>query len=362
MSLGRPRNHACRISDEWTFKGLRTLILENELLRVVVLVDKGSDIIEFRYKPLDLDFLLLAPGGVRNPAQNQPSIYTQSPFSDYYSGGWNDILPNGGPPAAYEGAEFGQHGEISLLAWEYSLLEDTPQRVAVKLWVRSLRTPFFVEKILSLTSGQAALSIEETVTNEGGQPLHLMWGQHIAFGREFLHDGVVIDIPAGQFIAHEAMPGYEPRRFLPGARSSWPNVPAPDGSSVDASLVPPEGALQAQEMAYLTQLQAGWYALTNPVKKIGFGLIFDPDLFRYVWCWQQLGDVASGYPWWNRTHTIALEPWTSYPTNGLPEAVRNGSACLLQPGQQIHTRFMAVAYQGFERISRITPDGKLEGY
>ena len=26
MSLGRPRNHGCRISDEWTFNGLRTLI------------------------------------------------------------------------------------------------------------------------------------------------------------------------------------------------------------------------------------------------------------------------------------------------------------------------------------------------
>ena len=118
MSLGLPRNHGCRISDEWTYKGLRTLILENELLRVVVLIDKGSDIIEFRYKPLDLDFLLLTPGGVRNPVQNQPSIYSQSPFMDYYSGGWNDILPNGGPPASYQGVEFGQHGEISLLAWE----------------------------------------------------------------------------------------------------------------------------------------------------------------------------------------------------------------------------------------------------
>jgi galactose mutarotase-like enzyme len=361
MSLGRPRNHGCRISDEWTFNGMRTLILENELLRVVVLVDKGSDIIEFRYKPLDLDFLLLAAGGVRNPAQNPPSIYTQSPFSDYYSGGWNDILPNGGPPVSYQGAEFGQHGEISLLAWEYSLLEDSPERVSVRLWVRALRTPFFVEKTLSLELGRPALLIEETVTNEGGQPLHLMWGQHIAFGREFLREGVSIDIPAGQFIAHEAMPGYEPRRFLPGARSPWPNVAAPGGGAVDASLVPAEGEIQAQEMAYLTELREGWYAVTNQHRKIGFGLIFDPDLFRYVWCWQQLGDVAAGYPWWNRTHTIALEPWTSYPTNGLPDAIRNGSAWLLQPGEKIHTRLMAVAYQGFERISRIGPDGKVEG-
>jgi galactose mutarotase-like enzyme len=361
MPLGRPRNHGCRISDEWTFQGLRTLILENELLRVVVLVDKGSDILEFRYKPLDLDFLLLTPGGVRNPARNPASIQTQSPFIDYYSGGWNDVLPNGGPPATYQGAEFGQHGEVSLLAWDYSLLEDSPQRVAVRLWVRALRTPFFVEKTLSLEPGQAALHIEETVTNEGGQPLHFMWGQHIAFGRDFLREGAVIDIPAEQFIVHEAMPGYEPRRFQPGAHSPWPNVPAPDGHPVDASLVPAEGELRAQEMAYMTGLREGWYAVTNPQRKVGFGLQFDPALFRYVWCWQQLGDVAAGYPWWQRTHTIALEPWTSYPTSGLPEAIRNGSARQLQPGEHIHTQFTAVAYQGLERVRRITPKGQVEG-
>ncbi len=55
----------CRISDEWTYKGLRTVILENDLLRVVILVDRGSDIIEFRYKPYDVDFLLRRPRGIR---------------------------------------------------------------------------------------------------------------------------------------------------------------------------------------------------------------------------------------------------------------------------------------------------------
>ena len=364
--LGPARNHGCRISDDWTYKGMRTLILENELLRVVVLVDKGSDIIEFRYKPLDLDFLLMTPGGVRNPLHNPASIHTQSPFIDYYSGGWNDILPNGGPPSSYQGVDFGQHGEISLLAWNYSLLEDNPQRVSVRLWVRALRTPFYVEKTLTLETGRPVLQIEESVINEGGQALHFMWGQHIAFGREFLSDGAVIDIPAGQIIVHEPMPDYEPRRFQPGAASPWPNVPAPVGGGVpgelvDASHVPAIGELQAQEMAYLTQLQDGWYAITNSERKVGFGLRFDPALFPYVWLWQQLGDVAAGYPWWKRTHTVALEPWTSYPTSGLPEAIKNGTAVLIQPGEQIHTRLLAVAYQGFERVSQITSQGNVEG-
>ncbi len=360
MSLGLPRNHGCRISDAWTLAGMRTLILENELLRVVVLVDKGSDIIEFRYKPLDLDFLYFAPGGIRNPRQDTPSAPSTGPFLDYFSGGWNEILPNGGPHVTYKGAELGQHGEISLMPWEYAILEDSPDRVAVRLWVRPIRTPFFLEKTLSLEPGRAVLMIEERLTNEGGELQHLMWGQHIAFGRPFLDEGAVIDSSAQKFIVHEAIPGYEPRRFQPDSVSDWPQSLAPDGTPADASQIPAYGDTQAQEMAYLTDLNEGWFAITNPTQKAGFGLHFDPSLFRYIWYWQQLGDVAQGYPWWGRTHTAALEPWTSYPTNGLNEAIANGTALELQPGEQIQTKLCAVAYEGAERVSNITVTGEIK--
>ena len=359
MSLGLPRNHGCRISDAWTLTGMRTLIFENELLRVVVLVDKGSDIVEFRYKPLDLDFLYFAPGGIRNPRQNTLSAPSTGPFLDYFSGGWNEVLPNGGPHVTYKGAELGQHGEISLIPWEYAIMEDTPDRVAVRLWVRPIRTPFFLEKTLSLEPGRAVLKIEETLTNEGGETQHLMWGQHIAFGRPFLDEGAVIDSPAQKFTVHEDMPGFEPRRFQPDTVSHWPQATTPDGTIADASQVPPYGDTQAQEMAYLTDLNEGWFAITNPIRKVGFGLQFDPSLFRYVWYWQQLGNVAQGYPWWGRTHTAALEPWTSYPTNGLNEAIANGTALEMLPGEIIETRLCAVAYAGLGRVSGITADGEV---
>jgi galactose mutarotase-like enzyme len=358
MSIGVTRHHGCRISDDWTLAGLRTVILENELLRVVVLIDKGSDMIEFRYKPRDLDFLLRLPGGVRHPQRELPSS-AGAPFLDYYSGGWNEILPNGGPPVNYRGADLGQHGEVSLLPWEHALVEDTPERVAVRLWVRPLRTPFYLEKTLSLQPGRAVLAIEETLTNEGGEALHCMWGQHIAFGRPFLEEGAIVDAPARRFIVHEAMPGYEPRRFHPGSATVWPQAIAPDGTPIDASCVPAFGAAQAQEMAYLAELTDGWYAITNPVQRVGFGLRFDHTLYRYIWYWQQLGNVAQGYPWWGRLHTMALEPWTSYPTNGLTEAIANGTALLLQPGESRHTTLHAVAYEGIDRVGMITPDGQV---
>lgn len=351
----------CRISDEWTYQDLQALVLENHLLRVVVLVGKGSDIVEFRYKPLDLDFLLHMPGGMRNPRQYTPSAYTSGAFIDYYSGGWNEVLPNGGPGVIYKGAALGQHGEISLIPWQYTILEQTAERVSVSLSVRPLRTPFYLQKTLSLERGRAVLTIEETLTNEAGMTMDLMWGQHIAFGRPFLDEGARVDVAPCRILAHAIMPDYEPRRFQPGAENNWPLLPTPDGSLADASDIPAFGKAEAQEMAYLLDLTDGWYAITNPQRQAGFGIRFDHHLYRYIWYWQQLGNVAKGAPWWGRLHTTALEPWTSFPTNGLLEAIENGSALQLAPGERIHTTLRAVAYHGIIRVNGISQEGVVEG-
>jgi hypothetical protein len=50
------RNWGARIL-ECQYKGMRVVFLENELLRVGVLADKGTDIFEFNYKPRDMDFV-----------------------------------------------------------------------------------------------------------------------------------------------------------------------------------------------------------------------------------------------------------------------------------------------------------------
>ena len=44
MHYQNERNYGCRVSDSWTYRGLRTAIIENELLRIVILIDKGADV------------------------------------------------------------------------------------------------------------------------------------------------------------------------------------------------------------------------------------------------------------------------------------------------------------------------------
>ena len=44
------RNWGARVL-EYRYQGMRAVSLENELLRVGVLADKGTDVFEFNYKP-----------------------------------------------------------------------------------------------------------------------------------------------------------------------------------------------------------------------------------------------------------------------------------------------------------------------
>lgn len=349
------------ITDRWQFDGLQAIVMENALLRVIALPGKGGDIVEFRHKPSDTNFLLAQPGGLRNPQRTSPSAYSDAPFLDYFSGGWNDVLPNGGPAVTYRGALLGQHGEASLLRWDYAVLETERHRVTAKLWAHLLRTPLYIEKQLTLNADDPRLHLRLVICNDGGTALHAMWGQHIAFGRPFLDAGVRIDVPPCTLQAHDPIPGFEPRRFQPSASGAWPHLPAPDGTPVDASRVPSPAEAQAQEMAYLLDLTDGWYAVTSLARGVGFGLRFDHTVFRSVWYWQQLGGVAQDYPWWGRTHTAALEPWTSWPTNGLLESVANGSALCLEPGERLATELVATAYSGLTSVAHIASDGTVEG-
>ena len=118
----RERNYACRIT-EYTFRGLRCVVLENQVIRVSVAADKGADIYEFLHKPTDTEFLLRTPLGLRAQPPVLPTInLREGSFSDFYEGGWQELLPAAGDfPSESKGAQFGQHGEVALLPWSYHI-------------------------------------------------------------------------------------------------------------------------------------------------------------------------------------------------------------------------------------------------
>ena len=187
MNYQDERTNYCRLSDSWTYRGLKTVIIENEIVRITVLADKGADIYSFVHKKTDTDFMWRSPWGVRNPRNTVPP--TGDPSSvwlDYYEGGWQTVVPHGGYSDRVYGADFGIHGDVNLIPWDTQVIKDTPNEVSVRFNARSVRMPMSVSKTLSLVSGSSMLRIEEAVTNEGEEDLDIVWLEHIAIGAPVL--------------------------------------------------------------------------------------------------------------------------------------------------------------------------------
>jgi hypothetical protein len=298
--------------------------LENQVLRVGVDARRGAEIVECLFKPRDVDFAARLPLGPRLAHSPDP----QMAFIAGYTGGWQEVFPNGGAPSTHRGARFGQHDEVWQLPWDWQVVSDTDREVGVRFSTLTRLVPFSLHKELRLCSGAARLEISETIENLSQVGLEAMWGQHLTFGPPFLREGCRVELD-GEI---EALPHPEPidpaGRRLASERGRWPRLAAAGGGEVDLSRIPPRGTLS--DIVYLAGFSEGRYQIRDPE---GFGLRveWDAGLLPYLWFWQEFG-AGRDYPWYGRLYTVGLEPFSSYPTSGLAEAVANGSALHFEPG------------------------------
>jgi hypothetical protein len=270
----RQRNWGARVH-ETTAYGIDAVVLENRTLRVTVLAGKGTDVVELNYKPRDLDFAPLSPGGIREPRTDAGDAFMTS-----YPGGWQEVLPNGGAPSAHAGASYGQHGEISLSPWDHAIERDDPGGVTVAFEIALRTVPLRLTKRLSLDATSPTLRVDETLVNESDVEVAVMWGHHIAFGPPFL--------------------------------------------TSETRLEPPVELGRERSIEYLEGLDT--YTIRDG--EIAMTVAWDARTMPYLWVWQEHGGTRE-FPWWGRLRTVGLEPFSSHPTDGLAAAVRNGSALRL---------------------------------
>ena len=285
---GQHRNHGCRLRD-FTWRGVRCLSLENAHVRVVVSPDKGCDILELTHKATDTEVLYQAPWGLGSP-HDRHAPAPGGPFRDRFAGGWFLMLPNGPEPCTHNGADFGHHGEASQLAWSASVTDDRPERIEVVFRVRLRRMPLWVERRISLERDDDRLTLGETVRNEGGEPLQLVWGHHPCLGEPFLEEGCVIHLPDG---SQTVMGG-----------------PVNDFRKVEAAV--------------------GIVTVVNPRLALAFRLTWDAQLFPVMGLWR-VWDAGHGYPDYRGRRILAVEPAVDFPS--LTQAAARGTALHLLPGE-----------------------------
>ena len=295
---------------------MRTVTLENEHLRVSFLPDKGADLVELLDKATGADLAWRSPQGLRSAVPGGAPDPVAA-FLDTYPGGWQEVLPNGGAPCVYRGASLSQHGEVSGVPWAYTMVED-----AVIFTVETARFPLRVTKSVRLRG--AGLEFAEELVNLAPVGVEVMWGQHITFGAPFLRPGHRIRLPSGVTVIPHASPIHPAGRRVTPERGTWPVVAAAEGGLTDLSVVPEPGG--PSDIVYLAG--ASWYEIVSPLGQ-GLRVEWDADVLPYLWMWQELG-ASTDYPWWGRAYVLGLEPFSSYPTDGLAEAVRNGTALCLK--------------------------------
>jgi galactose mutarotase-like enzyme len=330
------RHYGARVTDRFRLDDLRTVIVENQLLRLVFVPGRGCDLVELLHKPSDVDFLWRSPlAAVRDSPAFVPTSHGKGPFLDYYRGGWQELFPHASLATEYAGAELGVHGEVWGLPWDHTIVKDDAGEVAVRFSVRTVRSPFLLERTVRLRSGEPIVRFEERVVNEGMRALEFMWGHHPAFGPPFLDERSILDAPARRIRVGDTV--------LP-----WPI----DRHGRDHRRIVPDGS-SSEVMKYLELLRGGWVALTQPRLRLGIGLVFDPEIFPYVWLWHELG-YTQDYPWFGRAYVLGVEPQSS-----LPAAREKGGRLLrLAAGGVLETELAAVVYEG-TGVSRISPRGRV---
>jgi galactose mutarotase-like enzyme len=346
----------CSIKEITLERAVRALYLENDLVALTILLDKGADIYELIYKPKHIDVLWKSPWGLKAPGVGPAgySANSETVWLEHYAGGWQELFPNGGDACLYKGVELSFHGEASMIPWDYTVIEDNPQAVEVRLSARLRRSPFSIERRMRLEQGRAILTIHGKVTNEAGESMDYMWSHHPAFGAPFLSRACRIDVGAQSFQADDLYVGTH-NPLSVGQEYHWPNATAAHGI-VDMSQVPAEDQ-HRDTLAYLKDFDAGWYAITNTDLGLGIGLVWPKLIFPYAWLWQEI-NASPGFPFYQNCYVMAIEPATSIPGQGLNKVIeKTGFHRSLKPGESAEVTLRAVFYESRVGVSVIQPDG-----
>ena len=313
----------------WSYSNFDAVIFENSQIRVTVLPEVGAKIHEMIDKRIDQDLLFHHPRvEVRKPVFG-------ANVDNWWSGGIDDAFPTG-QPSVVNGEELPFLGEVWSMPWTAEQLSP----FSVKFSRKGVITPFLMERTMTLNPGASFLEVDYRITNIGTAPFPYIWGIHPTFP---IGDETKLHIPAKKiwYVDGTGPQGSAPE-FLAGKEPmDWPMDSLAKLSDKDPL---------SWEYYYLSQISAGWLAVTNSHNDSGFAMSYDVKTFPNIHVWMVNGG-------WRGIRTVAVEPWTAMPS-ALDQAITAGTAGTLQPHESVASSVRFIAFKPQETINGFDQNGQ----
>lgn len=324
-----------RVSTDWSYRGLNAVVLENRVLRLVILPQAGGKIWQITYKPYDQDLLW------NNPRVAPAKLPMNSRYDDVWSGGWDELFPND-EVGVIGGEAYPDHGEFWTGDWRAETSSSAGE-AAVRLKFTTPISAIEVEKTIRLRGEQSRIEFHHRFTNRGRSEFPFLWKLHPAMAVTPQHR---IDFPAMKVLLEPAFQG-----TLAGAPEAWqwPFVKTAAGT-IDLRRITPEDAQQLY-FFYGVEMKGNWCALTNTANGLACGLQFDPAVFPCCW-------LFATYGGWRNYNVAVLEPCTGYPLN-FEAMLASGKHRSLGPRESLETDVRFIVQEGLRSVGVMSADGKM---
>lgn len=292
-----------------TERGWTILTLSNDRLQITVVPGKGGDVLSLRRAGHDEDLLWSTPWGLRPQGSTAVGGNTRAQSTEAWPGGWQSLFPNGGDSATTRGVEWPENGEACTAPYDWEPIEGA----GVRLRTRLVRSPFRVTREITLDEDTVVLT--ETVRNDAGEPVEVMWGQQLTFAAPLVGPDTVFECGASLCRPDTGtLPSSKYSDVMP-----WPRTMGKEGA-INLHDVPAADLGETRKV-YLSGFTSPTATLTNRVLGLQVELEWDSLEWPHLWYHLEAGGQTD-FPWFGSGYFLALGPNSSWPAHGVHTARR----------------------------------------
>jgi hypothetical protein len=293
---------------ETTYQARRAHSIENEHVRVTVLVE-GGHVAEIAGAKNGINALWTPPW-----PSIEPSTYSLEKHPEYGADAESKLLAGimghnlcmdifGGVSSEEAAAGLTVHGEASVARYDI-----TENNAALKMNAVFPQSQLAFERRIRLYPTASVVEFAETVENLAATDRPIAWTQHVTLGPPFLEKGTTqFRASAGKSKVYETDFTGGKGVMKIGAEFDWPYVPRSDGGFGDLRLytdLPVSGGYTAHLMNQ--RRTHAFFLAYSPKSQIAFGYVWKRDDFPWLGIWEE-NYCRTQPPWNGQTLTRGME-------------------------------------------------------